>query len=253
MWTFSSESSRSPLREFVRIVLRPAQGRHKGLWALVSSGSARTACRPQNQAVTSPLWVDTDSVGLTAHGEEPLHGSKQQRRKLTPEFKDEAIKLVIDSDRPVAEMVRDIGVNKDTLDNWSAAARHGDAANRAGASEKVSGLLREPAEPVNNYRVIAAEKANYPVTLMCRLLKVARSAFYAWTRRPPSARALRAEALGERIEVLHADSDGVYGSTRILVDLRAEGSSPRPDRRESPAGTGFDRFRATAVADHDAA
>ena len=45
-------------------------------------------------------------------------GAKQQRRKYTPEFKAEAIKLVIDSGRGVAEVARDIGVNEGTLGNW---------------------------------------------------------------------------------------------------------------------------------------
>ncbi|WP_369369108.1 hypothetical protein AB5L52_45315 (plasmid) [Streptomyces sp. CG4] len=30
------------------------------------------------------------------------------------------------------------------------------------------------------YRFIHAEKANYPVTLLCRVLHVARSSYYAW-------------------------------------------------------------------------
>ena len=34
-------------------------------------------------------------MSLTAHGEEPFMGARQQRRKFTPEFKDEAVKLVI--------------------------------------------------------------------------------------------------------------------------------------------------------------
>ena len=76
---------------------------------------------------------------------------------------------------------------------------------------------------MSKYRLIEAEKANYRVTMMCRLLEVARSAYYAWTGRPASARAVREAALGERIAVLHADSDGTYGAPRILADLRAEG------------------------------
>jgi putative transposase len=76
---------------------------------------------------------------------------------------------------------------------------------------------------VSKYRLITAEKANFEVTMMCRLLEVARSAYYAWVGRPPSARAVRAGALAVRIAALHEDSDGVYGAPRILADLRAEG------------------------------
>ena len=76
---------------------------------------------------------------------------------------------------------------------------------------------------MSKYRLILAEKANFEVTMMCRLLEVARSAYYAWVARPPSARACRAAALAARIATLHEDSDGTYGAPRILADLRAEG------------------------------
>lgn len=76
---------------------------------------------------------------------------------------------------------------------------------------------------MSKYRLIAAEKANFPITMMCRLLGVARAAYYAWTGRAPSARAVRAQVLGARIVELHADSDGTYGAPRVLADLRAEG------------------------------
>ena len=45
-------------------------------------------------------------------------GSQQQRRKFTPEFKDEAVRLVNESGRTVAEVARDIGVHEGTLGNW---------------------------------------------------------------------------------------------------------------------------------------
>ena len=49
------------------------------------------------------------------------------------------------------------------------------------------------------FRFIAAEKANYPVSLLCRMLGVSRSGFHAWQRRPPSDRALADAWLAERI------------------------------------------------------
>ncbi len=42
---------------------------------------------------------------------------------------------------------------------------------------------------------IDAEKAFYPVLVLCRVMEVGRSGYYAWQRRPPSARARTDEVL----------------------------------------------------------
>jgi transposase InsO family protein len=57
---------------------------------------------------------------------------------------------------------------------------------------------------------------------MCRVLGIARSAFYAWQQRGPSARAQRDAALRPRIAAHFRRSDGTYGSPRIHQALRAE-------------------------------
>jgi transposase len=49
------------------------------------------------------------------------------RRKFTPEYKAEAVGLVINSGRPVAEIARDLGINEGTLGNWvNMAKKRGD-------------------------------------------------------------------------------------------------------------------------------
>jgi putative transposase len=70
--------------------------------------------------------------------------------------------------------------------------------------------------------LIAAEKANYPVAVMSRVLGVNRTSFHDWERRPPSDRALSDAWLTEKIKQIHADSRGVYGSPRIHAELRLE-------------------------------
>ena len=42
----------------------------------------------------------------------------KNRRSFTPEFKEEAAKLVVQSSRPVASVAREIGANEQTLRNW---------------------------------------------------------------------------------------------------------------------------------------
>ena len=43
---------------------------------------------------------------------------REKRRKFTPEFKSEAVRLVIDTSRPIVEVAREIGVHEGTLGNW---------------------------------------------------------------------------------------------------------------------------------------
>jgi transposase len=43
---------------------------------------------------------------------------RERRRKFSPEFKDEAVKMVIESSRAIAEVAREIQVNEGTLGSW---------------------------------------------------------------------------------------------------------------------------------------
>jgi len=58
---------------------------------------------------------------------------------------------------------------------------------------------------------------------MCRVLGVSTSGYYAWLKRPRSARAREDEELRKRIATIHASSRGTYGAPRILAELRAQG------------------------------
>jgi putative transposase len=59
--------------------------------------------------------------------------------------------------------------------------------------------------------------------MLCRLLGVSRSGYYAWRMRPPSARAWADHALGLQIRAIHASSRTTYGAPRIHAELRARG------------------------------
>lgn len=41
-----------------------------------------------------------------------------QQRQFSPEFRDEAVKMVIESSRPNAQAARELGINEGTLANW---------------------------------------------------------------------------------------------------------------------------------------
>jgi putative transposase len=72
------------------------------------------------------------------------------------------------------------------------------------------------------YRLIDQEKAHHAVSLLCRVLGVSRAGYYAWTRRPLSARAVADQALLEQIRQVHELSRGTYGAPRIHAELRLD-------------------------------
>ncbi|CAM5641953.1 hypothetical protein SAVIM338S_06295 [Streptomyces avidinii] len=75
------------------------------------------------------------------------------------------------------------------------------------------------------YAFIEAEKTTHGVAFLCRLLKVARSSFYAWLAAAKS-RAYRLaadEALVHEIAAIHVASRQTYGVPRIHAELRRLG------------------------------
>ncbi len=66
-------------------------------------------------------------------------------------------------------------------------------------------------------------QAFYGVSLMCRVLGVSSSGYYAWQGREPSARSLADAALTERIGKIHEESRGTYGVPRVHFELAVEG------------------------------
>ncbi len=70
------------------------------------------------------------------------------------------------------------------------------------------------------YRLISAEKAEFPVSVQCEVLGVSTSGYYGWERRSPSARTLADAELVELIREIHRGARGVYGARRIHAELR---------------------------------
>jgi putative transposase len=73
------------------------------------------------------------------------------------------------------------------------------------------------------FAFIGAEKARHSVPMLCRLLDVSRSGYYAWRRRGPSRRALEDARLGTLVVAAHRAGRGTYGSPRVLSELREAG------------------------------
>ncbi len=158
-----------------------------------------------------------------------------KRRKYTPEFREQAARLVIETGRPVAHVAAEIGVGEQLLERWVRLQRQTASAGDTGAVldaderaelerlrrenaelrldreflKKSRGLLRLRTQPVEAYWVIEAEKASYPIKRMCELLQMSRSGFYKWRKSrdsgPTPAQRRRAE-LDAKVAEFHAAS-----------------------------------------------
>jgi putative transposase len=73
------------------------------------------------------------------------------------------------------------------------------------------------------FAFIAVEKASAPVAVLCKVLEVSRSGFYAWEQRVPSAHSLEDAKLRVHIAAIHERSRGLYGAPRVHAELRASG------------------------------
>ena len=106
------------------------------------------------------------------------------------------------------------------------------------------------------FAFIAAEKAGYPVRVLCRVLAVTRSGYYAWRRRPPSARALADAHVTVHIRAAHAESRQTYGRLRLQRALRTRGIHigdkrvRRLMRAAQLVARGRRRFRVTTDSGH---
>jgi len=71
---------------------------------------------------------------------------------------------------------------------------------------------------------VSENRARYPIAVMCRVLDVSPSGYYAWAKRPVCERAAMDAALTEQIRAAHAASRGTYGAPRLQLDLADAGS-----------------------------
>jgi putative transposase len=65
--------------------------------------------------------------------------------------------------------------------------------------------------------------SSLPIGVVCDVLAVSRSGYYAWLGRMPSARVERREELATKIALVHAQNRCVYGSPRVHRALIAQG------------------------------
>ncbi|WP_339910567.1 IS3 family transposase [Symmachiella dynata] len=166
--------------------------------------------------------------------------SKRTRRSFSEEFKIEAVKLVTEQKYKVAEAARNLGVADGQLRRWMDKyseiedATENEELKRLRAEvkrlrmerdipKKSGGLLCQRKEL--RFQFILEHLACWPVVLMCRVLHVSTSGFYAWKRRPQSWQVQRRETLQAEIQKIHQTKNkDSYGSPRVHQELRKQGT-----------------------------
>ncbi len=120
--------------------------------------------------------------------------------KCTDKYRLECADCTISTGRPITQVAMEIGVNVKTLQRWVQKQRaqlDGALPTKAEDAEikalkkrirelemeneflKSRSLLRKRAGVKARYQLMLAEKGNYPMRMMARILEVSRSGFYA--------------------------------------------------------------------------
>jgi putative transposase len=105
------------------------------------------------------------------------------------------------------------------------------------------------------FAFILAERATWPIVVMCAVLKVSAAGFYAWLKRKPSTHDQKDARLKILIGASFAKSRNTYGSPRVHADLADEHVGRnrviRIMQSENLVARIRRRYRSTTMSEHD--
>lgn len=107
------------------------------------------------------------------------------------------------------------------------------------------------------FTFIAAKKAEHTVTILCRCMRVTRSGFYAWCRRPESQHARDDRRLKVLVRASFEENKHRYGSPRVHEDLLEQQERVSRKRvvrlmqEEGLKARVRKRYKRTTMSDHD--
>ncbi|MGH3629608.1 MAG: IS3 family transposase [Sciscionella sp.] len=176
---------------------------------------------------------------------------RRERREFSTEFKAEAVRMAAErraAGSTLADVGRELDVTPNQLREWRLRQR---GAPRVGAAEpgetveqenrrlrRENATLRQERPSQKKWRctsrksrvgrsaryaVITRHRREFEVRLMCRVLEVSPSGYYASLQRPASWHAIVDELLMSHVRIAHAASAATYGAPRVQRELRAEG------------------------------
>ena len=110
---------------------------------------------------------------------------------------------------------------------------------------------------MSSFELVRTVAAEFPVRMLCALLGVSSSGYYAWRERQHTPRRSTDLKLLTKMRAVHAENSGVYGSRRMQVELVADGESvgrgkvQRLMREHGLQARKPRRFKATTNSKHD--
>ena len=168
--------------------------------------------------------------------------------KYTREFRQEAVKLVLEENLSLPEAGRRLSLAPSTLGYWVKLCkagklgdvgksyrpcdRRGDGAGpdeeRTGGSEDGAGHPKKSSRVLcqgvaARYAMMKQLRLDYPTSVLSRMLVVSASGYYAWVDRPPSKRAREEVRLELEIKAAHKRTRQTYGPERLQRDLAEHG------------------------------
>ncbi|MBD8010677.1 MULTISPECIES: IS3 family transposase [Acinetobacter] len=173
-------------------------------------------------------------------------------QRYTPEFKDEAIKLITERGYSVTDVAERLGVSQHSIYKWLKAIQplrnNPDEHELLEAKKEILRLksqLRQTEEERDilkkaakvlcksarvKYQFILEYSNQFKIKTMCRVLKLARAGYYAWLHEPESGRTIEDKRLLQLIRSSYDASYGIYGYRRITLDLKELGEGCGPNR-----------------------
>ncbi|WP_259458015.1 IS3 family transposase [Salipaludibacillus neizhouensis] len=169
------------------------------------------------------------------------------RKTYDKKFKVQAVRMVKEDEKRIAEVARELDLAEQTLHNWIKKYEIGNEAAFVGSGnvsaedkaerdfkkrirdleeenailKKANGHLRQRPEVI--YDFIKQHRHDHRVAKMCQVLGVSKSGYYAWLKRPKSNQKKKREKLTSRIKKIHLESRNTYGSPKITKVLQGKG------------------------------
>lgn len=138
-------------------------------------------------------------------------------KRYPEEFKIQAVEQVTKQGHSLSSVAERLGISYKSLSDW---VKRYDGTRHIKGSRRV--LCRGVKE---KYTFVRERLPRYPDKVMCQILNIERSGFYAWLQQPLSARAKEDRRLLGKIKQFWLESGCTYGYRNITIDLKSDGET----------------------------